>query len=322
MKENLLISVIVPVYCTAQFLPACIDSLIAQTYRNIEILLVDDGSTDQSGAICDAYASRDARVRVIHQANGGVSRARNAGLAQARGSYVSFVDSDDTLEPDTYAYLIGQMQLHGADAAMFEYSIDHRDHTITHTHRGYPSVMNAEQAVCACVTPVNRFACTKLFCARLTEQMRFDPEISVGEDTLFCVQALKAAKCVYFSHRVLYHYRQHGQSVTNRGFGRENLSAVQAYRAIASLCCDISKKAENAALDALAHFYADTLHGLRRADFDADRTLYRAYRKQAFACLGRILWVWGISLRAKIKLALCCLFPCTYDFLKRIRRRV
>ena len=95
-----LISVVVPVYKTEAYLRQCVDSLLIQTYSHLEIILVDDGSPDGSGAVCDQYARRDARICVIHQKNGGVSAARNAGVQVATGQYIAFVDSDDWVEPD------------------------------------------------------------------------------------------------------------------------------------------------------------------------------------------------------------------------------
>lgn len=108
-----LISVIVPVYNVEKYLHRCVDSILNQTYENLEILLVDDGSTDGSGAICDEYAQRDSRVRVIHKENGGLSSARNAGIDAAKGEYLAFVDSDDWIEPETYAYLLGLIHKYG-----------------------------------------------------------------------------------------------------------------------------------------------------------------------------------------------------------------
>ncbi|MDE6992490.1 MAG: glycosyltransferase, partial [Lachnospiraceae bacterium] len=99
-EEQDLISVIVPVYNVEKYLDRCVESLLGQTYRRLEIILVDDGSTDGCGAMCDGYAQRDSRVRVIHKRNGGLSDARNAGLAAASGSYIGYVDSDDWIEPD------------------------------------------------------------------------------------------------------------------------------------------------------------------------------------------------------------------------------
>lgn len=109
---NAMVSVIVPVYNVEAYLRQCLDSLIGQSYQALEIILVNDGSTDRSGAICDEYARIDSRVRVIHVENGGQSRARNIALDQARGEYISYVDSDDWLEPETYAELVSIMDAH------------------------------------------------------------------------------------------------------------------------------------------------------------------------------------------------------------------
>ena len=109
MDRKPLISVVVPVYKVEDYLGRCVDSLLAQTYENLEIILVDDGSPDGSGKICDAYAERDSRVRVIHKENGGLSSARNAGLDIAQGEYVGFVDSDDWMDEHTYEWFMDMM---------------------------------------------------------------------------------------------------------------------------------------------------------------------------------------------------------------------
>lgn len=106
MEQSILISVIVPVYKVEDYLSRCVDSILAQTYRNLEIILVDDGSPDNCGRICDDYAHRDPRIRVIHKVNGGLSSARNAGLDTARGEYIAFVDSDDWIEPEMYETML------------------------------------------------------------------------------------------------------------------------------------------------------------------------------------------------------------------------
>ena len=106
MGERPLISVIVPVYKVEEFLPKCVASIRGQTYENLEIILVDDGSPDGCGAMCDGYAREDARIKVIHKKNGGLSDARNAGIDIARGEYIGFVDSDDWSEPEMYETLL------------------------------------------------------------------------------------------------------------------------------------------------------------------------------------------------------------------------
>ena len=112
-----LISVIVPVYKAEAFLKKCTDSILSQSHREIELLLIDDGSPDNSGALCDAIAAEDTRVRVFHKENGGVSSARNLGLAHATGDYIAFVDSDDWLEPDTFSLLLSALTENDADSA-------------------------------------------------------------------------------------------------------------------------------------------------------------------------------------------------------------
>lgn len=108
-----LISVIVPVYKVEKYLRRCVDSILNQTYENLDVILVDDGSPDECGTICEEYALRDSRVRVIHKENGGLSSARNAGIDTAKGDYLAFVDSDDWIEPETYAYQMGLIKKYG-----------------------------------------------------------------------------------------------------------------------------------------------------------------------------------------------------------------
>lgn len=119
MRE--LLSVIVPVYNTANYLKRCINSILKQTHDNIEVILVDDGSTDGSGDICDHYAEDNANVSVIHKTNGGLSSARNAGIAAAHGAFIGFVDSDDWIAPDMYAYMADIQAQYNADVVQVEY---------------------------------------------------------------------------------------------------------------------------------------------------------------------------------------------------------
>ena len=104
-----LISVIVPVYKVEPYLNKCIESIVNQTYKNLEIILVDDGSPDNCPAICDSWAEKDSRIKVIHKENGGLSDARNAGMVHATGEYIAFVDSDDYIDPEMYQSLYGVM---------------------------------------------------------------------------------------------------------------------------------------------------------------------------------------------------------------------
>ena len=115
---NPLVSVIIPVYNVSPYLRESLDSVISQTYTNLEIIAVDDGSTDDSGRICDEYAEKDTRIKVIHQANRGLSAARNAGLNAMTGEYVAFLDSDDALYPEMVECMVKGMEKNAADIAV------------------------------------------------------------------------------------------------------------------------------------------------------------------------------------------------------------
>lgn len=115
-----MISVVIPVYNVEKYLAECVDSVLGQTYQDYEIILVDDGATDSSGAMCDEYAQKDARIRVIHQPNGGLSAARNSGLKAAQGEYIYFLDSDDYIEPTALADLVATAQQEQADVVFFD----------------------------------------------------------------------------------------------------------------------------------------------------------------------------------------------------------
>ena len=127
------ISVIVPVYNVEKYLRRCIDSILSQTFSDFELLLIDDGSKDKSGEICDEYAAKDARVRVFHKENGGVSSARNLGLDNAKGDWITFSDSDDELLPDAFEAVCGYMH-EGIDMIKTGYQILNEHNQIMETH--------------------------------------------------------------------------------------------------------------------------------------------------------------------------------------------
>lgn len=226
-----LITAIIPVYNSEKDLRRCIDSVANQTYRNLEIILIDDGSKDHSGAICDEYAAKDERIKCIHQPNGGVSKARNTGLENAHGEFIHFPDSDDYMEPDTYEYLMSLMLEHDCDAVNFEYYVTYPESETVHIlPEQYYGSFKAED-VHRIVLTDEPFCWNKLYKRKLIEGLKFHEEILRGEDSLFAQFALAKAEKVWFDSRALYHYVQSEQSACRGVFRPSQLTAMKLYDA-------------------------------------------------------------------------------------------
>lgn len=218
MKENL-VSVIVPVYGVLDYIEDCVDSIIKQTYHNIEIILIDDGSPDKCGEICDAYASKDTRVRSIHQTNAGAANAKNAGLDAAKGDYIAFVDSDDWVDQKWLETLLEKSQNSCADIVECSLTIEYVNYS-THSNdrntftegiyetedylRQYPHFWT------------NALFANKLFKSDLLRDVRFRTERRCIDDEFFTYKAVTGANCVYRIPDELYHYRQRRSSVTQK----------------------------------------------------------------------------------------------------------
>ena len=179
--KNCLISVIVPVYNVERYLDKCIESICAQSFTDTEVILVDDGATDSSGAICDAWAERDARIRVIHKENGGLSDARNAGIDVASGEWYMFVDSDDTITPDTLERLYRAAVTHGCEMAVCNIVRIYDDGT-TEPFYNPVSELTLWEGQQRFETLKQPSACNKLFRADLFRDIRF-PKGKFYEDT-------------------------------------------------------------------------------------------------------------------------------------------
>lgn len=185
------ISIIVPIYKVEEYLPRCIDSILAQTFIDFELLLIDDGSPDRSGLLCDAYAEKDERIRVFHKENGGVSSARNCGLDHFTGNYVSFIDADDVIHPRFLEILY---QNAGESTVPFCQFCDFSEPPVPWNDMGGP--ISAEQIGIARFTDHNlafSVVTNKLFHKTVIRDHRFHPEYKNGEDTLFAYETLSSA---------------------------------------------------------------------------------------------------------------------------------
>lgn len=208
-----LISVIIPVYNTANYLPKCIHSILSQTLADIELLLINDGSTDGSGSICDEYAIKDKRVRVIHQGNKGVSSARNQGLKVATGTYISFIDSDDWIEPDMLSVLYQQMIEYKADLSTCGYTIeDETGEIIYGIHQQFTYSLDKENAIHSLFKDkyykYKGNLWDKLYTKAIIDHydLQFRENIYYNEDRLFIFEYMHFCQMTVYTTTPFYHY--------------------------------------------------------------------------------------------------------------------
>lgn len=223
------VTVVVPVYNAEVHLRECVDSILNQTFQNVELILVDDGSSDGSAAICDAYAAQHGNVRVFHQKNQGVAAARNAGLQNARGEYVSFVDSDDWLEPDALRIAIEQSRSKRLDLYIMGYR------RVVEQTEGQPELYEktgdgsvlmiddahsreSQNALCALDAAGFLYSCWgKLFRREWIADARFTLGDSYGEDSIFVLDCLEHGARLRVGSKPLYDYREQADGLV-RGF--------------------------------------------------------------------------------------------------------
>ena len=236
IMDNPLISVIVPIYNCERYLGRCIESIVQQDYSHFELILVDDGSTDQSGAVCEHWADRDSRIKVFHKENGGQSSARNLGLDRAVGDFISFVDSDDYVTHDYLSFLLSLFP--DSD----DCSITACNHYIVRNGRPAPSasedtdrVFSAKEALentlfhgCVDISP-----CGKLYKKAVFEDLRF-PEGRIFEDTWLFGEIIARTDRLVFGRRGCYYYVIHDDSTVRKAFSPRNLQYIEAAEKLAS----------------------------------------------------------------------------------------
>ena len=217
-----LVSIITPLYNIERYLKISLDSLAAQTYPNIEFILVDDGSEDSTGQICDDYAKNDPRFRVIHQTNGGISNARNNGLSIAKGELIGSVDGDDWIEPKLYETLYNNLIAFDADLSACDFAHEYADKTRLHNLPVETPFLYEGQTMFHAGLIPHRFGgyfINKLFRRSIIDQLQkghelFDETLHVSEDQLFVAEYCLLCKRAVFLQQPLYHYRRHTESAT------------------------------------------------------------------------------------------------------------
>ena len=213
-----LISVIVPVYNTEKYLDECIQSILNQSFTDFELLLIDDGSTDRSGAICDQYAAKDERVRVFHTENGGVSSARNVGLDEAKGEWIAFVDSDDWVKSLFLENFIRYVDDVDIIISYSEIETKNGIHKIEISSEGIVTNTNFHELFTKYGMTVNTTSWAKLYRKDLIEinKIRFDNRIKMGEDTVFLYTCLLKAEKIFVLNKTDYYYRDRSESLSKQ----------------------------------------------------------------------------------------------------------
>ena len=209
-----LVSVIVPVYKVEKYIEECIDSILAQTYPNLEIILVDDGSPDNCGVICDQYAEKyPDKVRVVHKINGGLSSARNAGLEEATGEYVSFIDSDDMILPEMYSEMVDAMERYSVDIVASDFRPWDKGHKVA-TYKGKSFTGKSDTALSLALNwKVDRSAVTKLYKRSAIGNLRFHEGLTNEDFPFICELYLKRLP-IHVMDKGYYLYRYNTGSIS------------------------------------------------------------------------------------------------------------
>lgn len=221
--EKVKVSIVIPVYNSSKYLDKCINSIINQSYSNIEVVLIDDGSKDDSGSICDNYAKKDNRVHVYHQKNSGVSTARNNGISKANGDYVTFIDSDDFVHQDYIQKLVDNLKSDSLSVCQIE---NYYGRDIVENKDDKNIVLNKNQFIELCTMYLLNTPCCKLYNLDIIKKSKilFDTKLSLGEDLLFNLDYLKNVNGIVITNRKLYYYRKDDNNTLSTAYNPDMLN--------------------------------------------------------------------------------------------------
>lgn len=261
MVKEEMVSVIVPVYNVEDYLDRCVESIVNQTYKNIEILLMDDASTDESGAKCDKWEKRDTRIKVFHLQHGGLSAARNSGLAQMQGQYILFVDSDDYIMPDLIWNAYANLQKYDADMTLFGFNNFYKEEENKEIPRDKEvGLISKEQIMYMMYGPSAEtafLAWNKLYKRKIFEDIRY-PVGRIFEDNAVAHKVYDKCQKVVYDRNAYYLRQMRDDSITGkcRVFNRKNLQILYGRKERCEFYGDIENK------ELLALVFADYLHTL------------------------------------------------------------
>ncbi len=264
--ENELISIIVPVYNVEQYLDECVNSIIKQTYTNLEIILIDDGSTDASGKMCDEYAEKDKRIKVVHKENGGLSSARNAGLDICTGEYISFIDSDDYVDPDFIRYMYNLLKKYNVSVSgckwrfvFFNGNLEAQEKALVENMEPqkdfYKNLLYGRRAVGQTVY---------LFKRDIFDNLRYSEGI-IFEDSDLVYKIFAKCNNVVISNNQLYYYRLRQNSITNSIFDRKKLGLIDVSKKMCDFILSSFPELEMAAASKMVWACYSTLNQLYKS---------------------------------------------------------
>ena len=265
--NNPLVSILSPCYNVGQFLPKYFETVLGQTYSNLQVVLIDDGSKDDTWAVMQEYAAKDSRVEIYHQENQGVATTRNNLLDKVKGDYVLFVDSDDWIELDMVEYLVGVALEHNSKFVMCENVINDAN---PKDSEPIIKILSQEQAVHDFLRHeyFTGSLWNKLLDSSLFHNERFHCGISYGEDALLCWSVLQKVDKVVVTDRQLYHYRMNEGSISHSAYGPKRMSAHLTWKIISEEASSMWPKYRNIAM---ANYAISDMWQL----FDACRSSYK-----------------------------------------------
>lgn len=316
------VSVIVPIYNVEKYLETCVRSLLSQTLSDIEIILVDDGSPDNCGKMCDDFAKGDPRIKVIHKENGGLSEARNAGIMVATSQYIGFVDSDDYVAIDMYETLYSNVTRFDADVSICGLYDCYRTKKIPQFAGNEHLILDNEEALGLALEGVKFSvnAVNKLYKKELFDEIKF-PKGKLSEDAFTIPLVLARARTVVFDSRPKYFYVHRGDSITTSVFKLQDFNVVEAYEKNLQLVKErfprFRRQAEFRLLWSYMCVFDKMILSENFTDFESYKKVLAQIRRQTFSVLINPVF----SLKRKAVSLVLLVSPRLYGCLLRYQKR-
>lgn len=322
---NPLISIIIPVFNVSNKLDTCIKSIINQTYSNLEIILIDDGSTDDSLSICEKYKKSDSRIKLISIPNGGVSNARNIGIENSTGMYIGFVDSDDYIDENMFEILYYNMNINNADLSTCGYQIETDDNKvlkrtnlqmkkkveIMNQRVAYEKILNKDYFSGYCVN--------KLFKSDILKSLSFNINIYICEDLLMVCEYLKQCKTIVYDNSNLYHYIQYKNSSWNKPYSKKWSTILDAYDNIIKIYRELNINLDEILMYTFFKVNLDLIYKIKKSNIEDNNTLSRAQNNRDESY--KLIMKSNLSIKKKVEVTILYLLAPFVGLLKSMRNK-